>query len=222
MIDYEIFMNSRRLRHIRRCNNFPCLLQEDVAQHSYFVTLLSKIFVEEYNSFAKGFNWNLIDKAEVLEKALCHDWDEAFISDIPYVVKHITPEVHDSLCSELDKKMDNLLGHGTSRILWENCKTCKDGLAGVVVAICDMLELAIYCYEECNLGNKALEPILKNCIHYLDSMKATCLDSKDKRNTLDYVMYGMRGMQTIRGLYDMIKSYKFCEDNIYVDIESHE
>jgi 5'-deoxynucleotidase YfbR-like HD superfamily hydrolase len=206
-------------------------MPEDVAQHSYFVALLCKIFVAEYNKFCENYlvyceksevGKYHIDMGEVLEKALCHDWDETFTSDIPYVVKHITPEVNHQLSLNLDERMRKVIDGCSDAIkdIYSQCTNCKDGVAGAVVAICDMLELALYCYEECTLGNKAIEPILRNCIFYLDNME----------QDLGYVLWKShstvlslsRVAPTINGLYAMIKEYNFSSDNLYIDIESHE
>ena len=51
-VDLKIFMNLRRLKDIKRCNNFPVVNQEDVAQHSFYVTLLAMFIANEYNAWA--------------------------------------------------------------------------------------------------------------------------------------------------------------------------
>lgn len=221
----QIFMNSRRMRHIKRCNNFPCLLPEDVAQHSYFVAVLSRVFTEEYNSFCEHLG-NLdkkLDCLEVLDKALCHDWDEAFTSDIPYVVKHLNPEVHEDLENGLSERVSYLLRGCSDSIqfLYDRCVKCKDGKAGAVVGVCDMMELAIYCYEECKMGNTALEPILKNCIYYLDEMNSKLPDILGWEDDNMAFIFS-RVSPTLGGLYSMIKEYKFSDFCWCVDIESHE
>lgn len=218
--DAQVFMNSRRMRHIKRCNNFPCVMPEDVAQHSYFVAMLCKVFVEEYNNFCNVVKKeNLqVNLGEVLSKALCHDWDEAFTSDIPYVVKHLNPEVHKSLEKGLREHLSSILDTCTCSIhnLYDCCKTCKDGTSGVIVGICDMLELAIYCYEECMLNNTALEPILQNCIYYLDNMLSSLA------NTLELNCGTISSVSpTINELYLMIKEYNFSSSCWCIDIEEH-
>lgn len=221
--DAIIFMNSRRTRNIKRCNNFPCLMSEDVAQHSYFVTMLCNIFAEEYNDWCMnsdniGF---MVDKAEILEKALCHDWDEAFISDIPYVVKHITPEVNRQLGDALDGRMRGVLDGCSMAIkkVYETCVNCKTGFAGTIVSICDMLELAIYCYEECKMGNISVEPILKNCVYYLRNMEHSLSVTVCKTETLPLVLSEVT--PTINSIWKMVDEYKFSINNPFIDIESH-
>lgn len=222
--DVQIFMNSRRMRHIKRCNNFPCLMPEDVAQHSYFVALLSKVFAEEYNDYCSILEKDMYkaDIGGVLSKAICHDWDEAFTSDIPYVVKHMNPEVHQSLGKGLKERIDSVM-KGCSRSilnLYNYCMMCKDGTAGAIVGICDMLELAIYCYEECTMNNIALEPILKNCIYYLDNMSDALATVMGWENT-DVTLFLSEVSPTVNSLYDMVRNYNFSSDCMCIDIESH-
>ena len=96
--DLKIFMNYRRLKDIKRCNNFPVVNQEDVAQHSFYVTLLAMALADEYNTWAGDINMGyhpfdvehqyMIAKTEiVIRKALTHDLEESFTSDIPWNIK---------------------------------------------------------------------------------------------------------------------------------------
>lgn len=216
-------MNSRRMRHIKRCNNFPCVFPEDVAQHSYFVALLSNIFVDEFNSWCKNTEniGYMLDKGEVLQRAICHDWDEALTSDIPYVIKHINSEVEESLHVAIQHRIDSVL-KGTSdsiKNLWESCNNCKNGLPGMVITICDMLELALYCYEECTTGNTALEPVLRNCCYFLDKFEdEMCIERCS--DALSFLL--SEATPTISALYELVSSYKYCEDNYTIDIENYE
>lgn len=163
-------MNMRRLRNLRRCNNYPTLIPEDVAQHSYYVTLLAKAFFDEANSFAV----NKMEFTTLMNKCLLHDMEEAFVSDIPYPIKHASKKFHDELNDIIDSGMSSMIHSGdtnTTISLWEgDRKRCKDGIEGSVVALCDMLELAIYCYEEVKLGNTACKTILNNCRIYLPTL----------------------------------------------------
>lgn len=224
--DLQIYMNSRRMRHIKRCNNFPCILPEDVAQHSYFVTVLSKIFAEEFNQYCENneIQFEKVNTEEVLNKALFHDWDESFTSDIPYVVKHLNEQVHRSLKLGLQFRMNTLLENCSDTIkkIYDECRNCKNGKAGVVVSICDMLELAIYCYEECISGNKYLEPILKNCIYYLNSMEFKLGGALHEQECTKAKLSYEEVSPTIGKIYFMIRTYSFSKDCLCIDIENHE
>lgn len=170
----NLFMNMRRLRHLKRCNTTPVIMPEDVAQHSYYVTLLAKLWYDEVNNLAsKKLNYGLL-----LEKCLLHDMEEVFVSDIPYNVKHSSHEFHDTLEEVINTGMSKVIDdypieHFSfiARRRWEDIRrTCKDGLEGKVVALCDMLELAIYCYEEVKMGNYNCKHMLSNCREYLPAL----------------------------------------------------
>lgn len=167
--DLEVFMNYRRLRHVERCNTLPRVISQDVAQHSYYVALLAMAIGDEYNLYATNHNLefhpldfdNLLPEVKmeiVLRKALLHDTEEAIVSDIPWNVKHSSEEVHQVIQEAIEAKIREFYeGSNTCKDYMKLGIHCKDGLEGELVNIADMLELALYCWEECNqLGNKAL------------------------------------------------------------------
>lgn len=171
--DLQIFMNYRRLRNIKRCNNFPVNNREDVAQHSYYVTLLAMAIATEYNHWAGTQNmryhiWDadhhldLVNTDLIVLRALSHDLEEAFTSDIPWNVKHYSEQSHEVIEGVIQDKLDKVY-EGSSLLIqrfndWNS--TCKDGLEGQFVDIADMLELSVYCWEELALGNTAMESLL--------------------------------------------------------------
>lgn len=176
MLSHKLFMNFRRMRHIKRCNNFPTLIPTDVAQHSYFTTMLAMLFVDELE-FETGFSDikpKPVNAEILLRKCMLHDLEEAFTSDIPYPVKHMSEEVHRYLENGINDKYATLIekdGKNFVMSRWNyNRHNCKDGVEGSIVAFCDMLELALYCYEELCRGNKSLEVLLDNCNEYLDEL----------------------------------------------------
>jgi 5'-deoxynucleotidase YfbR-like HD superfamily hydrolase len=148
--DMNFMMNLRRLNNIQRCMTFPVVKTETVASHSCFVSMLCSVVGREYN---KKYG-NLVDIGVLLEKAIFHDAEEAYISDIPWNVKHFNDDVHKSIETVVSSKLDDI---------FENCSyvrdmhsiivNCKTGLEGSIVNLCDMLELAMHCYDELNMGN---------------------------------------------------------------------
>lgn len=164
---WQIVMNYRRMRHIRRCNNFPTLQQEDVAQHSYYTAMLAMLFKDECDAYGE----NQLDIGLLLRKCLLHDTEEAFTADIPYPVKHADEVVHTRLESVINCQMMNLTSDASVAMIWEIVRQeCKSGIEGSVVAFCDMLELALYSYEEVSLGNRAMVVMLDNCNKYLEEL----------------------------------------------------
>ena len=88
--DLTVLMNLRRLNNIQRCMTFPVTRTETVASHSCFVSMLCSVVGREYNTTYE----DNVDMGVLLEKAIFHDSEEAYTSDIPWNVKHFSEEVH--------------------------------------------------------------------------------------------------------------------------------
>ena len=117
---------------------------------------------------------NCLEK--LLRKALLHDTDEVFTSDIPWNIKHADEETHRVIENAITKRVDTAYT-STSGLLQEYkqiARTCKEGFEGLVLNIADMLELAIYCYEEYTLGNAWMETLLNKALSIVkEYMKGT-------------------------------------------------
>lgn len=178
--DLQMFMNYRRMRHIRRCNTLPCVAPIDVAQHSYYVTMLAMTITDEYNIYAEennlGYhdevtnNMKLLNAELVMRKSLLHDTEESIVSDIPWTVKHMNNEIHSALESAVDDRMNRAYsGTKTLQSYNELCKECKDGFEGAIVNLADMMELAIYCWEEIGMGNYSLMSMFNRCLSLIET-----------------------------------------------------
>lgn len=168
--DVKVFLNWRRLRYIKRCNNFPTVASTDVAQHSYFVTLLAMAIVDEYNTYADLNDKPIVSSELVLRKALLHDSDESITSDIPWNVKHLDEDIHSLLVSKINEKVKALYeGCTVMQEYYELSTHCKEDMSGKIVELADMLELALYCWEEQQLGNTCMKGLLEKCISLLES-----------------------------------------------------
>lgn len=176
MTDLEMVLNLRRMRHLRRCNTLPTISDEDVAQHSYYVAMLAMSIGDEYNTYATEHNVgyhpldaeNQMDELNmevVLRKALCHDMEETFVSDIPWNIKHADDETHTMFEKAVQKHMDLVFdGTSTFQIQRDMNRSCKDGLEGELVNVTDMLELGIYSWEEYAQGNKSMRRMLDKTV----------------------------------------------------------
>ena len=152
-LSWKTILNFRRMRHIKRCNNFPVLNSEDVAQHSYYTTMLCTLVNDELRLYCYE-NKCTIDKnfstESLIRKALFHDLDETFTSDIPYPVKHncdakLEQDFQAHLLSISEKFISSSF---VSKCWGTESRESKEGLTGKIVKFCDMLELALYSYEE--------------------------------------------------------------------------
>lgn len=173
------FVNIRRLRNIKRCNNYPTIISEDVAQHSYYVTMLSWAIASEYNDNVAAHNMNYhpyddentmerVETCKVIMKSLCHDIPESITSDIPYNVKHFNSQIN-SLIKDVEINIVNEKFQGEfMQYISKYVTEAKDDFEGKFVAIADMLELAIYCSEEVQIGNRNMIPLLNKCVELLE------------------------------------------------------
>lgn len=160
--DLNVLMNLRRLRYIKRCNNFPTVISEDVAQHSYFVSILAMAIADEYNAI-KG---KVVSVEVVMRKALLHDSDEAYTSDIPWNIKHMSEEFHSYLTDTITRRMNKVYSECTDTFQCYNqySQTCKSGIEGVIVNLADNLELGMYCCEEYQMGNFYLKDMIVKAV----------------------------------------------------------
>lgn len=126
-----------------RYNNRIRLKDEDLAQHSYYVC---------YNIVHVGYEYNIDDKIvqEAVCRAIFHDMDEQFTSDIPHDCKVEYPEL---------KKMVTEIGYvymqkrAPFAIKYFNDYISKDDIATVLVAIGDAISVLQYTNRETSLGN---------------------------------------------------------------------
>lgn len=179
-VDFSLFTNYRRLKSIKRCNTLPTLQPTDVAQHSYYVALLSMAFADEYNTWAEEYNldfhpqdfdnrYELINVEVLLRKALLHDVEEAFTSDIPWHVKHMSAEFNNTFTKGINEFLDKKYEYSKTMKMYQSLsKASKKGIEGELVNLADMVELAWYCYEEVKFGNQFFIYLLEKCLRIID------------------------------------------------------
>lgn len=189
--DLEVMCNYRRLKFIRRFNNFPTLNTEDVAQHSYFTTILAMTMADEYNIAIREHNKKVaehnlsihpydvenaldiqseVDVEVVMRQALLHDIEEAFTSDIPWNVKHHNSVVNTLITGVAQSKLQNIY-ENCSEVFKRQMQTkldAKKGLEGKFVAIADMLECAWNCYQESRMGNPYLNSLKDKAMEVIE------------------------------------------------------
>lgn len=159
--DVQALLNHRRLRHIKRCNNFPTVTPINVAAHSFFVAEMAMIIADEVNERKPQ-----VSVEEVMRKALCHDLAEAYTGDIPWNIKHSSPFVHEAITKASNTRLAGAFAGCTEALMntEDAAKQCKDGLAGAIVNLADMMELGLFCYEEVMAGNTFMYSMLHKCV----------------------------------------------------------
>lgn len=156
----EEILKEYNMKKLIRYNTRNRIENEDIAQHSYFVTLFClKIF--------KELNLNIETKYNILVKAILHDCCEVITSDIPYDVKRNYPEVKDLFKNiELDYYKNNWKEYEK---LFTNQN--EDDIINLVVKLADIYSVRQYALNESILGNKDNEmlTILENTKERLEN-----------------------------------------------------
>jgi 5'-deoxynucleotidase YfbR-like HD superfamily hydrolase len=145
-----------------RYNNRIRLKDEDLAQHSYYVA---------YNIMSIGHDFNI--KQEVIEKAVCraiiHDLDEQFTSDIPHDCKVEFPELK-QMVSKIG--LDYIKKRADFATKYFEDYSTKEDLANLLVDTGDAISVLQYVNRERLLGNITKE------------MKLIYIDTKKRLNIL--------------------------------------
>ena len=148
--------------------------KENVAEHSYFVSLIADIIAQDIQT-KHGIT---IDKLKVLQMALYHDTEEAYTGDLITPVKNKS----ESLKIEWDKMCSVMMHEGLTHdfpeqshisnhilaihTMYENGKNTV--LENQIVKFADGLQSLIYLLRETGFGNRHVLPIMQNIIKSLD------------------------------------------------------
>ena len=149
--------------------------KENVAEHSYFVTLLADLIAEDIEKTKKVE----VDRLMILRMALYHDTEEAYTGDLITPVKNRS---HD-LKKEWDKLSSLMMQEGLQHdfkgqvhiknyimsvhTTYETYKHEK--LENQIVKFSDGLQSVIYLLREIGFGNRHVNSILQNVIETMVS-----------------------------------------------------
>lgn len=140
------------LRSLIRYQNCPRLINESVAEHSFFVA----IYVLKLKTY---YNFNL---ETALKMALVHDFPEAYISDIPHNIKKNNPNLAKTLEEiEINVTKERLSDEAADLLLQFNNGTTPEGL---VCQLADIISVVLYAHDELSVGNKNFEIIAKKAL----------------------------------------------------------
>lgn len=151
-----LFEKVRKLNHIKRCSLFPLINPTSVAEHSFHVAVMSHLYARQIEDLGCP-----VDVSEVTTKALFHDVEECSISDIPWHIKH-----HLRKFTNFDEAVNshtaNDLNNYSVEVALRAVESCDGSLEWVIVKICDIAELLVYCKEEYECGNRHLYDMMSN------------------------------------------------------------
>jgi 5'-deoxynucleotidase YfbR-like HD superfamily hydrolase len=170
---------TRRLAAIERCSNTAHIQSYSVAQHSFFISLYTKLFADLENEKLEkdGYSIEKIDTLKAIEMAIIHDLEECVTGDLLYPFKHGVDLAKEER-KQLSAAIDHVISTHVERELflelpyvikksyirlWTQSKT--DGLEGLLVEAMDKFEILIFALSEMDMGNMQMKPI------YITAMK---------------------------------------------------
>lgn len=158
-----IIEQQNRLSCIIRYNNTPKVNGESVAEHSYYVALMTMLVADYLESEGAP----PLDKLRLMKMALLHDIEEIISGDIIKILKTA------GFKAELEKMNERSMQYLTGILeseqgqnycdLWRATKSKTDPEAKIV-DFCDWLAVIVYSIRESHLGNKYFEEILEYAI----------------------------------------------------------
>jgi 5'-deoxynucleotidase YfbR-like HD superfamily hydrolase len=159
----------RRLSSVWRFNSIPVVVQENTAEHSFWVGLYAAMIHRE-----AGGPSDLL--SAVLMKSLVHDAAECVTGDVVRTFKYATPE----LKAEVDRAEDILVRGLDARV--QGVIEYADGLVAqsergsyvkAVVKAADFLSLYAYMRREAMKSNLEIVPFFARMVSDLSEMAAT-------------------------------------------------
>lgn len=135
--------NVNNLRNLTRYQAAPRVSSESVAEHSFFVAAYVLKLYDFYN----------FDLEKALRMALLHDFNEVFISDVPFPIK----SKYKGLNRELEKVEYEVNKEMISEEFANEMKEFNDmsSAEGIIVELSDVLSVVSYSKHEIGLGNSA-------------------------------------------------------------------
>ena len=140
------------LRSLIRYQNCPRLINESVAEHSFYVA----IFVLKLKEY---YNFNL---ETALKTALIHDIPEAYISDIPHNIKVNNPELL-NIVENIEEKImkDRLSDYAVELLKNFNIGNTPEGL---ICQLADIISVVLYAKDELAVGNSHFNKIVEKAL----------------------------------------------------------
>ena len=152
------------LRSLIRYQNCKRLVNESVAEHSFYVA----VFVLKLREY---YDFNL---EVALKTALIHDIPEARISDIPHNIKLANPEVAAALEKAEEKVTVDMLSEEANTLL--KSFNHGDTVEGKICQLADVLSVVLYANDEIKCGNRIFNYIaikaIARCKEIVASLEA--------------------------------------------------
>ncbi len=164
------------LRSLIRYQNCNRLVNESVAEHSFYVA----VFVLKLREY---YDFNL---EVALKTALIHDIPEARISDIPHNIKLANPEVAAALEKAEEKVTIDMLSEEANALL--KSFNHGDTVEGKICQLADVLSVVLYANDEIKCGNRIFNYIAIKAIARCKEIVASLEAHLNKSYTQEQIM----------------------------------
>ena len=164
------------LRSLIRYQNCNRLINESVAEHSFYVA----VFVLKLREY---YDFNL---EVALKTALIHDIPEARISDIPHNIKLANPEVAAALEKAEEKVTVDMLSEEANALL--KSFNHGDTVEGKICQLADVLSVVLYANDEIKCGNRIFNYIAIKAIARCKEIVASLEAHLNKSYTQEQIM----------------------------------
>ena len=164
------------LRSLIRYQNCNRLVNESVAEHSFYVA----VFVLKLREY---YDFNL---EVALKTALIHDIPEARISDIPHNIKLANPEVAAALEKAEEKVTIDMLSEEANTLL--KSFNHGDTVEGKICQLADVLSVVLYANDEIKCGNRIFNYIAIKAIARCKDIVASLEAHLNKSYTQEQIM----------------------------------
>ncbi len=155
-------LNFRGVNNVIRFAGTRVSHPQSVSEHSFGVGVLATIMHRNIlGNFKDGGDFN-VELGDLLLMCQFHDMGESFTGDMNYFFKRAHPDVDKFSDEFIASNVTGTYLEGYVDYLLEN----RVGQSYVLLKFCDMLELAIYSYEEVKSGNQHMMGSLRNGIAY--------------------------------------------------------
>lgn len=173
---FKFVINTHKaLSQILRFSTIPTMHKQNVAEHSYFVAFIAWLICIRLET-----NGITVDVAKVLKLCLIHDLPESISGDMPRSVKQ--GEVRRMIQELEDKVFEAMVEELPDDILIELLNAYRrwdagDSVEQKIMRFSDILESAMYCLCEREMGNTNMDRVIDNMIIWLSDFENDLMES---------------------------------------------
>lgn len=141
--------STYRLRTVKRWGADTTIRPENVAEHCYYVSFYSMLLGNWLED--RGFS---VDWRKLHGETLCHDIEEALMTDIPRFVKRATPELFEAVQQASAEKVHEIAAELGDQSVVDHWRSAKGkNREGRILAVADLMSAISYVIHEVNIGN---------------------------------------------------------------------